>query len=42
MLLEKVRSELDALSTDENIHLISHVDDHYINNGLPNDILKHY
>ena len=42
MLLEKVRSELDTLSTDENIHLISHVDNHYINNGLPNDILKRY
>ena len=42
MLLEKIKNELDVLSTDENMHLIQHVENNYFNNGLPNDILKYY
>ena len=42
MLLEKVKAEIDVLSSDENMHLIQHVGDNYFNYGLPNDILKYY
>lgn len=42
ILLEKIKNELDVLSTDENMHLIQHVENNYFNNGLPNDILKYY